>query len=126
MPVITSELLKQALVHWRLHPVEAVKDWFGITPEDYQCEILESLLGPNSGSRTSVKSGHGVGKTSTESFAMWVYLNTRANSRVVATAPTQSQLKDILWPEAAKWHEKMRNRGIEIANLWEINETHVR
>lgn len=124
--MITAKDLEAAIAYWRVNPVEAVKDWFGITPEDYQGEIINDLLGPNSGSRTSVKSGHGVGKTSTESFCLWIYLNTRPNSRVVATAPTQSQLKDILWPEAAKWHEKAVQRGISIFDLWEINETHIR
>jgi phage terminase large subunit len=123
---ISVNALQQALIHWRLYPVEAVKDWFGVTPEDYQGEILNDLLGPKSGSRCSVKSGHGVGKTSTEAFAMWIYLNTRPNSRVVATAPTQSQLKDILWPEAAKWMEKAKNRGIQLFDLWDLNETHIR
>lgn len=124
--MITSKLLLDAMAYWRLNPVEAVKDWFGITPEDYQGEIINGILGPGSGSRESVKSGHGVGKTSVEAFCAWIYLNTRANSRVVATAPTQSQLKDILWPEAAKWHQRAQDRGIEIFNLWDINETHIR
>jgi hypothetical protein len=119
----TAKLI-QAISWWRTHPVDAIKDWFGITPEDYQCEILESLFGTDrTVNRVAVKSGHGVGKTSTESWAMWIYLITRANSRVVATAPTQSQLKDILWPEAAKWHGRMPP---ELAAQWDISETHIR
>jgi phage terminase large subunit len=117
-----SNLIK-ALAHWRLNPVAAVQDWFGVTPEDYQCQILLDLFGPRAGNRASVKSAHGVGKTSTEAWAAWIYLITRANSRVVATAPTQSQLKDILWPEAAKWHQRM---PAELASQWEISETHIR
>ncbi len=122
MAVNTNQLTK-ALAHWRNHPVDAVKDWFGVTPEDYQCEILNDLLGVHALNRVSVKSGHGVGKTSTEAFASWIYLNTRPHSRVVATAPTQSQLKDILWPECAKWHQEMPD---ELKQMWEISETHIR
>jgi conjugal transfer pilus assembly protein TraW len=90
-PVITTghqppgnSQLIDALAFWRNNPVEAVKDWFGVTPEDYQAEILMDLFCRYN--RVSVKSGHGVGKTSTEAWALWIYLNTRSQSRVVATA----------------------------------------
>jgi hypothetical protein len=121
-PRATDRLIK-AMAYWRANPVEAVKDWFNTTPEGYQGDILNALFRPGSSRRVSVKSGHGVGKTSTESWALLYYLNTRANSRVVATAPTQAQLKDILWPEAAKWHERMPD---ELRAQWEISETHIR
>lgn len=111
------------MVYWRLNPVEAVKDWFGVTPNDYQGDILNSLLSSTSMNRCSVKSGHGVGKTAIESWSGWIYLMTRPISRVVATAPTQSQLKDILWSEYAKWHQQMPT---EFQNLWDISETHIR
>ncbi len=116
--------LIQALSHWRRNPVEAVKDWFGVTPEGYQGDMLNDLFDPSKTvHRVSAKSGHGVGKTSTEAWAMWIFLTTRAHSRVVATAPTQSQLKDILWPEAAKWHARMPD---ELKAQWDISETHIR
>lgn len=115
--------LIKAMRYWKMNPIEAIKDWFNVTPEDYQAQILMDLLGPNSGSRVSVKSGHGVGKTSTEAWALWIWLMTRAHSRVVCTAPVQSQLKDILWPECAKWQQRMPQ---ELRDLWDINETHIR
>ena len=119
-----SNELIEAIAWWATNPVDAVKDWFGVTPEDYQCEILSDLFAADrTVHRVSVKSGHGVGKTSTEAWAMWIYLVTRAHSRVVATAPTQSQLKDILWPEAAKWHSRMPE---ELKSQWDISETHIR
>jgi phage terminase large subunit len=116
-----AEKMAEALAFWGANPVEAIKDWFGVAPEDYQGEILSDLFGAHN--RVSIKSGHGVGKTSTEAWANWLYLNTRANSRIVATAPTQSQLKDILWPECAKWHQKMPP---ELASQWDISDTHIR
>lgn len=119
--VATQEKLTEAIAHWGMNPVDAIKDWFGVTPEDYQGDILNSLFRTHS--RVSVKSAHGVGKTTTESWAGWVYLNTRANSRVVATAPTQAQLKDVLWPEFAKWHQMMPE---QLRGLWDISDTHIR
>lgn len=120
---MTSDRLKLAIQYWRLNPIEAIKDWFGVSPEDYQGEIINSLLGPKSGDRTAVKSGHGVGKTSTEAFCLWVYMVTRPHCRIPCTAPTQSQLKDILWPECAKWMNKMPD---ELKAQFELSEMHIR
>lgn len=117
-----ADTVAEALAFWAENPIEAVKDWFGITPEDYQGEVLRDLLaGPVN--RVSIKSAHGVGKTSTMSWAHWIYLVTRSNSRVVATAPTQAQLKDVLWPECSKWHQRM---PAELRDQWDISETHIR
>ena len=117
--------LKKAMAYWTANPVEAVKDWFGATPEDYQCEILEALLKPgaNKQSRVAVKSSHGVGKTTTQAWCGWVFMNTRQLSKTVATAPTAHQLMDILWPEFAKWHSRMPR---ELADMWDISATHIR
>lgn len=115
--------LEKALAHWRKNPVEAVKDWFNVTPEPYQADIINSLLGPSGISRVAVKSGHGVGKTTTEAWCIWVYLMTRAHCRIPCTAPTAAQLSDILWPEVAKWASRMPR---EMYNMWDISATHVR
>lgn len=115
--------LIDAMAYWRNNPVEAIKAWFGVTPEDYQADIINSLMGPTGMDRVTVKSAHGVGKTSVEAWTGWIYLMTRPVSRVVATAPTQSQLKDILWSEYAKWHQKMPP---EFQSMWDISETHIR
>lgn len=42
----------KAFEHWRKNPVEAVKDWFKVTPEDYQGDILNNLF--TGGDRKSV------------------------------------------------------------------------
>lgn len=113
---------KAALAHWRKNPVEAVKDWFKITPDDYQAAILNDTFNNPLG-RVSAKSAHGVGKTAILSWSGWIFLNCFEQSRVVATAPVQAQLHDILWPEYAKWHLKMPE---QFAALWEISGGHIR
>ena len=118
-----SSLLEDAIAWWKHHPVDAVRDWFGVDLEPWQGYVLEDLLGISGASRVAVKSSHGVGKTAIESFAHWVFLITRPECRVVATAPTQHQLKDVLWPEIAKWHGRMPE---ELGSMWEISDTHVR
>lgn len=114
-----------AMRYWLANPVEAVKAWFGVTPEDYQGDIINSLLQPSSDkvSRVAVKSAHGVGKTTTEAWVGWVFLLTREHCNVVATAPTSNQLHDVLWPEFSKWKHKMPE---EFGSRWDISATHIR
>lgn len=114
-----SQIVK-ALKYWADHPVEAVKDWFGVTPEDYQAEALTALFGGKG--RTAIKSAHGVGKTTTMSWAGWIFLITRPMSRVPATAPTANQLMDILWPEFSKWHYRMPE---QLRDQFVVTKTHI-
>jgi hypothetical protein len=54
--------------------------------------------------RTSVKSGHGVGKTNlAASLALW-FLNCFTPSVVLTTAPTERQVKQLLWREIRARH----------------------
>lgn len=124
-PLATSDHTAKALAYWAANPVEAVKDWFGASLEDYQGDIIHSLLAPGNTMqpRVAAKSSHGVGKTTTLAWAGWIFLNTRVMSKLVATAPTAHQLLDILWPEFSKWHARM---PAEISNMWEMSATHIR
>ena len=111
-----------AFAYWLKNPVEAVKDWFKATPTDYQADMLNGLLaGPQD--REAVKSAHGVGKTTTLAWAGWIFLNCYEDSRVVATAPTFSQLHDALWPEYEKWRNKMPE---ELSSVWKLSGNHIR
>lgn len=73
--------------------------------EDYQAEIMASVA---NGHDTTVRSGHGVGKTTTDAFAIYHFLLTRPFSKVPTTAPTYRQVKDILWAEIGKWYQNFR------------------
>lgn len=114
--------LERALVGWRREPMLFIKDVFQATPEDYQEEMLLDLFvrGHN---RLAAKSSHGTGKTTTLAWAGWFFLMTRALSRVVATAPVQAQLRDVLWPEFAKWHAVMPD---QLRDMWDMSSEHIR
>jgi phage terminase large subunit len=112
--------LEKALEFWGNNPVDACKDWFGVTPEDYQAEALIDLF---SFGRVAMKSAHGVGKTTTMAWATWIFLQTRPLSLVAATAPTAAQLLDVLWPEIGKWHIRMPE---QLREQWMLSSTHVR
>jgi len=117
-----SDRQEKAFEYWRKNPVEAVKDWFNVTPTDYQADILNDMF-INGFDRVAAKSGHGVGKTTLLSWAGWIFLNLYEQSRIVSTAPTFAQLHDVLWPEYAKWHVHMPEG---LSSRWDISGGHIR
>jgi len=114
--------IEKAFEFWRKNPNEAIKDWFNVTPEDYQGDIIQSIF-TGGKDRVAAKSGHGVGKTTLLSWAGWLFLNLHEQSRVVSTAPTFAQLHDVLWPEYAKWHVHMPEG---LSARWDISGGHIR
>jgi hypothetical protein len=75
-----------------------------VEPTEQQEKVLLSI-GP--GSHISIRSGHGVGKTALLAWLILWFMCTRFDARVPCTASTHSQLRDILWPEIAKWQGKL-------------------
>ena len=95
---------EDATLYYADHPIEFVKDIIGASPDRGQKKILDSLAKEQ---MTSVRSGHGVGKSAVEAWAILWFLRTRAFPKVPCTAPTQHQLYDILWAEVSKWMRYM-------------------
>lgn len=113
---------RAAFQHWLTHPVDAVKDWFKVTPDDWQGDLLTGLFAGQM-DRVAAKAAHGPGKTAVDAWAGWIFLNCKENCRVVATAPTFAQLHDVLFPEFSKWHNKFPDR---IKDEWTISGGHIR
>jgi len=82
------------------NPVRFTREIIKAEPEAYQADIMMSLANKQ---MTSVKSGHGTGKTALASWTILWFLSTRPYPKIPCTAPTEHQLKDILWSEIAKW-----------------------
>ena len=55
----------------------------------------------------SVASGHGIGKSSILAMLILWYLATHPDAQVPCTAPTSTQIHDILWKEVSIWMKKM-------------------
>lgn len=91
------------------NPVDFVKEQIGVTPDDWQGDALNALAVHD---RVAVRSGHGVGKTSFQSWAILWFMFTRPHVRVPCTAPGRPQLQDILWPEIAKWLNQSKFAGM--------------
>lgn len=90
---------------YRNDPVAFVKKVFGVEPDEWQEQFLQAIADQNR--RISVRSGHGVGKSTAASWAMLWYLLTRYPVKVVVTAPTSSQLFDALFAEIKRWVKEM-------------------
>ena len=91
---------EEAILYYADHPVEFVEDIIGITPDKEQKKILRSVA---KNQMTSVRSGHGVGKSAVEAWIIIWFMLTRPYPKIPCTAPTQHQLFDILWAEVSKW-----------------------
>lgn len=91
---------QEAILYYADHPVEFVEDLIGAKPDDIQAEILQSVA---ANPMTTVRSGHGIGKSAVEAWTLIWFMSTRPFPKIPCTAPTQHQLFDILWAEIAKW-----------------------
>lgn len=78
-------------------PVAFVREVLGFEPDAWQIEMLQAIA--RGERQISVRSGHGVGKSSGASWAMIWFLTTRYPVKVVVTAPTSAQLFDALFAE---------------------------
>jgi hypothetical protein len=72
-------------------------------PDDWQERAARDVA---TSTKVTIRSGQGVGKTAFEAGAALWFLSCFPYARVVATAPTQRQLHDVLWSEIAKWQAK--------------------
>lgn len=89
---------------WKTNPLLYVRQRFGIEPTWQQAAILEALC--PLGAKVSVRSGHGIGKSSSAAMAISWHTETHDFAKVPCTAPSSHQLRDILWGELSKWRRK--------------------
>lgn len=104
----------KAIEYYIDKPVEFVKDIIKAEPDEYQAKVLNDLAYNEKQKRAtkiSVRSGHGVGKSTIESWAILWFLVTRPFPKILCTAPTAHQLHDILWAEASKWLRNSKMLG---------------
>lgn len=95
-----NPLIEFTQIYYR-DPVAFVVEILGAKPDPVQAEIMRAVAEGNR--RVSVRSGHGVGKSTVASWLMIWYLLTRFPSKTVVTAPTSAQLYDALYSELRRW-----------------------
>lgn len=76
--------------------------------------------------RLSIRSGHGVGKSSFLSIAILWFTSCYFPCKIPCTAPTAHQLSDVLWAELSKWHRVLKHRIPELADQFEQTQDEFR
>lgn len=116
---------------WRKDPVLYARQRLGLNPTSQQRQLLESIAPP--GAKVSVRAGHGVGKSGSTSAAIWWHLECYEFCRIPCTAPTASQLYNVLWAELSKWsrrsEEQSKKDGLPpelwLGNLFDRNQDRI-
>lgn len=89
---------------YKNNPGKFVREMLGVTPTPQQDLALEAVA---SGTHVSIKSGHGTGKTAFDAWCILWFNYTHKHAQVPCTAPTEAQLKNVLWKELALWHDAL-------------------
>lgn len=90
-----------AVARYQRRPYEFVKEVLGATPDPWQEHALKALQRGHR--RLSIRSGHGVGKSTMLAWTMLWHLLCRFPQKTVVTAPSAPQLYDALWSELKTW-----------------------
>lgn len=93
----------EKLKTWKESPLQFIQDCIQVTPTEQQLQLLTGKSSIAKHKRTSVRSGHGPGKTTVAAWIILWFMITRPFAKVVCTAPTARQLRDVLRTEIAKW-----------------------
>lgn len=91
-------------LEWLDNPIRFVTEVLGVTPEPWQADVLAAI--PDN-RRMAIRSGHGVGKSALLSWLILWFHSVHFPAKTGATAPTEHQLMETLWPELAMWHRRM-------------------
>ena len=91
----------------RRDPLRFVEGVLGVDSlEDWQRKVLCAIRDGHK--RISVRSGHGVGKTTMEAWLVLYFLLCEGpDTKVPIAAGSRDQLRDTIQPEIAKWHQKL-------------------
>jgi phage terminase large subunit len=96
MTTATLDKADRARAIARTDPVSWCRRVLKYEPWSKQTEIIESVF---ANQRTAVMSCHGSGKTATAARVALTFLAAYPRSRVITTAPTFTQVRDLLWSE---------------------------
>ena len=93
---VVDRFLKSDQLVGRRSPVWLATRLFGVEPWEKQVEILNSLRDHNF---VAVRSCNGAGKTFAAALATMWWLMSYDQSVVITTAPTERQVRELLWRE---------------------------
>jgi phage terminase large subunit len=97
--------LDPALRKYAKDPVKFAREVLGIKPWSKQAALLTAIAAHG---RVACRSGHRIGKSTTAAIiALW-WVATRGRGRVVLTAPTARQVREVLWREVRRLHREAK------------------
>jgi len=95
---MSADVERGVIERIRRDPAWFARNILGVHLWSKQVEAVESV---RDHPRTAIRSCHGPGKTFTEAVMLLWFLSAYANSRVISTAPTWTQVEQLLWREVA-------------------------
>lgn len=101
-------------------PVLMVREVFGADPDDWQRDVLDAY--GRGERRISIRSGHGVGKTTCLAWIVCHHLLCRFPQKTICTAPTAPQLFNALAAEIKGWLKKL---PLPLQQLFEIKSERI-
>ncbi len=93
------------LERYRNDPAGFAENVIKMPPLEWQREVMQAVASGER--RLSIKSGHGVGKSSCAAALILHFILTRYPCKIVVTAPTASQLYDALFAEVKRRLKEM-------------------
>lgn len=112
------------LIEFENDPVGLAKKILGVRLWGKQRKILRALINHP---RVSVAACYGSGKTFLAAVAVIWWMLTRDTCKVITTAPTQRQVRDLLWHEIQKLHKNalVRLPGKVLSDRWVIDQERI-
>lgn len=111
---------KEKLRRWRKYPETMVREEFGVEPDRWQLNVLQSFGNPEK-QRLAMKACKGPGKTAVLSWCAWNFLACYKHPKMAATSISGDNLSDGLWTEMAKW----RNASAFLRQEFEWTKTRI-
>lgn len=115
------ERLEQGAKSYRDDPVKWAKERCNVDLWSKQCSIIESV---RDHSLTAVHSCHAIGKSfvAATTVAWWLDVHPVGEAFVVTTAPTDKQVKAVLWREINRLHTRASLAGRTNLSEWYIGK----
>jgi hypothetical protein len=110
-----------AIGHYARTPNAFWREILGIEPDPWQEEANRALA--HGHTRISIRSGHGVGKSTWLAGTLAWFVNTRAPVKVGVTAPSAAQLFDALWAETRAMFNRLPQGW---RDLWAIDADRIK
>ena len=114
--------LVDLMYKWKHSPASMVRELFGVEPDLWQVEILESFRDTP---RIAMLASKGVGKTCLLAWLIWNFLLTRHNPNIAAVSISGQNLSDNLLKELSLWFSIGKERFPLFGQFFTVTKTKI-